>query len=98
MSDTAILAVLRDLAETSPYAGLQSSLDLAQRLVNTVRAHTPATVVEDHAWRVEQARQNPKVRAALDNGMPILAIKELRLAINCGLKEAKEAIDVLRFG
>lgn len=45
---------------------------------------------------VVAARNNPKVMAFIKAGTPIYAIKELRAATLCGLKEAKDAVDTVR--
>lgn len=50
-----------------------------------------------HKSLVERARSMPEVSDALDASKYVLAIRELRNSVPaCGLKQAKDAIDVLR--
>lgn len=68
---------------------------------DAVLSLTPAPVagpdensrVWTHEGRVVRALMTPSVVRALQEGKKINAIKELRAVTNCGLKEAKDAIE-----
>lgn len=56
----------------------------------------PVTAVEDFKWQQQKALDNRKVREALRDDKPILAIKEVRALLNLGLRESKEVVDAIR--
>lgn len=80
--------------------GAEAAFGLAAQEAEQERAEKAAAAepaqAASHAERVQWVRTNPTVMRKIVDGSIIQAIKEVRASLNCGLKEAKDAVDEVR--
>lgn len=98
MSNTHFKATATALANALDHAGITYDVYSLLTLTDTIVGQsfidpTLPTPEQSHDSRVLAAIQHREVMGHMHDGKKINAIKELRAATACGLKEAKDAVE-----
>ncbi len=89
-----VLALSNAASNVGVFLNTYELLNLAEALVEAgVNFAEPTTIGSTHETRVRDALNNAEVMQHMRDGKKISAIKALRLLTNCGLKEAKDAVE-----